>query len=51
MMAYVVVHYDVKFEKEGVRPENVHKALTISPDPKAQVLFKERLPLRLDPIV
>ncbi|GJE99514.1 cytochrome P450 [Phanerochaete sordida] len=51
MMAYVVVHYDVKFEREGVRPANVHKALTISPDPKAQVLFRERSPMRLEPIV
>ena len=42
MMAYVVVSYDVKFEKEGVRPENIYAALGISPDPNARVLFKKR---------
>lgn len=42
MIAYVITNYDVKFEKEGVRPENVHIALTISPDPEARVLFRER---------
>lgn len=47
MMAYVVANYDVKFEREGVRPKNVHVALTISPDPEARVLFKERKSARI----
>ncbi|GJE99517.1 cytochrome P450 [Phanerochaete sordida] len=42
MMAHVITHYDVKLEKGGVRPENVHIAMTISPDPEARVLFRER---------
>nr|BAD94562.1 cytochrome P450 [Phanerodontia chrysosporium]BAL05132.1 cytochrome P450 [Phanerodontia chrysosporium] len=42
MMAYVVVNYDVKFEKEGVRPENIYAAMGISPDPNARVLFRKR---------
>ncbi|GJE99516.1 cytochrome P450 [Phanerochaete sordida] len=47
MMAYVIASYDVKFEREGVRPKNVHVALTISPDPEARVLFKERKSARI----
>lgn len=42
MMTYVVMNYDVKFEQEGVRPENVHLGLAIMPDPKAKVLFRKR---------
>nr|BAL05135.1 cytochrome P450 [Phanerodontia chrysosporium]BAL05136.1 cytochrome P450 [Phanerodontia chrysosporium] len=42
MLAYLVVNYDVKFEKEGVRPENMHVGLTISPDPAGKVLFRKR---------
>lgn len=42
MMAHVIVNYDVKFEKEGVRPENVYTGLSIQPDPDARVLFRKR---------
>nr|BAL05133.1 cytochrome P450 [Phanerodontia chrysosporium] len=42
MMAYLVLNYDVKFENEGVRPQNVHGVLSVQPDPKARVLFRRR---------
>ncbi|EKM61817.1 uncharacterized protein PHACADRAFT_191008 [Phanerochaete carnosa HHB-10118-sp] len=42
MMAHVIVNYDVKFEKEGIRPENVYTGLTIQPDPDAKILFRKR---------
>ncbi|KIP02170.1 hypothetical protein PHLGIDRAFT_20514 [Phlebiopsis gigantea 11061_1 CR5-6] len=42
MMAYLVLNYDVKLEEDGVRPENFYIGMTISPNPKATVLFKKR---------
>ncbi|EMD42271.1 hypothetical protein CERSUDRAFT_110800 [Gelatoporia subvermispora B] len=42
MLAYVVLNYDVKFEREGVRPENKWIAMSIVPDPTAHVLFRKR---------
>ncbi|GJE97791.1 cytochrome P450 [Phanerochaete sordida] len=44
MMAYVVVNYDVKLEKEGVLPKNVHTATSIAPNPEARVFFRRRKP-------
>ncbi|KAJ3543507.1 hypothetical protein NM688_g5847 [Phlebia brevispora] len=41
MMAHVVVNYDVKFKHEGVRPQNKWLALTVVPDPTAEVLFRK----------
>jgi len=43
MLAHIVLNYDVKFEKEGVRPANEWFALTIEPCPSSKVLFRKRL--------
>ena len=42
MLAYVLVHYDVRPEHDGVRPPNVCNGLTVSPDAHARVLFRKR---------
>lgn len=42
MMAYLVLHYDVKMEHGGFRPDNVFTALSIFPNPDAKVLFRKR---------
>ncbi|GJE97794.1 cytochrome P450 [Phanerochaete sordida] len=42
MMAYMLVHYDMRPEHEGVRPANVYKGLSVLPDAKARVLFRKR---------
>ncbi|CAL1694068.1 unnamed protein product [Somion occarium] len=42
MLAHTVMNYDVKFEKESVRPPNLWFAITVSPDPRAKVLFRKR---------
>ncbi|EMD34612.1 hypothetical protein CERSUDRAFT_158140 [Gelatoporia subvermispora B] len=42
MLAYILLNYDVKFEREGVRPENNWAAMNIVPDPTAKVLFRKR---------
>lgn len=42
MMAHLVLNYDVKFAKEGVRPDDRHAIMGISPDPDAMVLFRKR---------
>ena len=42
ILAWVILNYDVKLENEGVRPENFYTALSIQPNPDAQVLFKKR---------
>ncbi|EMD34619.1 hypothetical protein CERSUDRAFT_86021 [Gelatoporia subvermispora B] len=42
MLAHVLINYDVKFEREGVRPENKWVASTIVPEPTAKVLFRKR---------
>ncbi|GJE97803.1 cytochrome P450 [Phanerochaete sordida] len=41
-LAYVLVHYDVKPEHDGVRPPNVCNGLTVVPDAHARVLFRKR---------
>jgi len=43
MLAHVVMNYDVKFEKEGVRPEDMWFLTSRSPNPDAQVLFRKRV--------
>ncbi|EGO30935.1 hypothetical protein SERLADRAFT_444508 [Serpula lacrymans var. lacrymans S7.9] len=40
MLAHIVVTYDVKLEKEGVRPANSTFFGTNMPNPKAQVMFR-----------
>ncbi|OCH95707.1 cytochrome P450 [Obba rivulosa] len=42
MLAYILLNYDVKFEREGVRPENKWVATAIIPDPTAKVMFRKR---------
>ncbi|KAL4251285.1 cytochrome P450 family protein [Abortiporus biennis] len=42
MLAHIVLNYDVKFEHEGVRPENVWFGTTLVPAPTAKVLFRKR---------
>ena len=42
MMAYLLLNYDVKFAREGVRPADRHNIMGISPDPTATVLFRKR---------
>ena len=33
MMAYVLLNYDVKLEKEGIRPSNIYKGIRLLPNP------------------
>jgi len=42
MMAYLVMHYDVKMEQEGVIPEPTWFATKLIPCPVAEVLFRKR---------
>nr|BED42931.1 cytochrome P450 monooxygenase [Trametes versicolor] len=42
MLAYVVLTYDVKFEREGVRPANFRFGPADLPAPNATVLFRKR---------
>lgn len=42
MLAHVVLHYDVKFEREGVRPENEWYVSSNMPNQKAEVMFRRR---------
>ncbi|KAF8526929.1 cytochrome P450 [Hysterangium stoloniferum] len=42
MLAYTVLNYDVKMEKEGVRPANRWAGLGCVPDTKASVMFRRR---------
>ena len=43
MLAHIIVNYDMKFEREGVRPDNVHGVLSVQPDLVARVLFRKRV--------
>ncbi|KAF8806841.1 cytochrome P450 [Phlegmacium glaucopus] len=42
MLAHLVLNYDIKFEKEGVRPLNKYFQATCFPDPAAKILFRRR---------
>ncbi|EGN97697.1 hypothetical protein SERLA73DRAFT_75354 [Serpula lacrymans var. lacrymans S7.3] len=44
MLAHIVVTYDTKLEDKGVRPANVTYGVMSSPNPKAKVVFRKRLP-------
>ena len=46
MLAYIVVHYDLKVTgaDPAARPPNVYFANTVLPNPKGQVLFRKRQP-------
>ena len=42
MLAHIVVHYDVKMEKDGGVPPSVTFGLITIPDTKARVMFRKR---------
>ena len=42
MMCWLVLNYDVKAEKEGVRPENMYQRTTVAPNPFAKVQLRRR---------
>lgn len=42
MMAHLVLNYDVRMEQEGVMPVSDALMFGISPNPKAEVLFRKR---------
>ncbi|KAI0079530.1 cytochrome P450 [Panus rudis PR-1116 ss-1] len=42
MLAWVVLHYDIKFANEGVRPPNDFVFLQTYPAPGVEVLFRKR---------
>ncbi|CAL1709887.1 unnamed protein product [Somion occarium] len=42
ILAHTVMDYDIKFENEGVRPDNVWLSIQVLPSPTAQVLFRKR---------
>ena len=46
MLAYIVVHYDLKVTgaDPAARPPNVYFANTVLPNPKGQVMFRKRQP-------
>lgn len=41
MLAYVILHYDVRFE-DGLRPKDVVVGTNYLPDPNAKILFRRR---------
>jgi len=43
MLAHVVMNYDVKLEKEGVRPRDTWIMSACIPNPSAKVLFRRRV--------
>ena len=47
MMAYLVLHYDVKLGQGGGRPENQFIGTVIVPSQSMTVLFKGRAEMRL----
>lgn len=42
MMAHLVLNYDIKLEKEGVRPPNEWFAASCIPNTQGEVLFRKR---------
>ncbi|KAG2154646.1 cytochrome P450 [Suillus clintonianus] len=44
MMAYLVLNYDIKLEKEGERPPDEWFMMNCSPNRKAEVMFRRRRP-------
>lgn len=43
MFAHVVLHYDVKVENEGVRPDDMWNALSCVPNRDAKIFFRKRV--------
>lgn len=42
MLSYLVLHFDMKCEVDGVRPKQVWFGINAVPDPKAKILFRRR---------
>ncbi len=42
MLAYIVLHYDLKSAGDGGRPPNVHIGTTVLPAMDGQVMFRKR---------
>ncbi|KAI1791206.1 cytochrome P450 [Ganoderma leucocontextum] len=42
VVAYILLHYDLKLGGDGTRPKNVYLARNILPDPSGKVLFRKR---------
>ena len=42
VVAYILLHYDLKLAGDGTRPKNVYLARNILPDPTGKVLFRKR---------
>ena len=42
IFAHIIMNYDVRFENDGPRPEDVWLGNAIIPDPTAKVLFRKR---------
>ncbi|KAF8989850.1 cytochrome P450 [Cyathus striatus] len=43
LLSHVVVNYDVKFENEGIRPDDVFLGPSRNPNPNAEVMFRRRV--------
>lgn len=42
MLAYFVIHYDLKLPTSGPRPPNLYFANNVIPPPVADILFRKR---------
>ena len=42
IVAYILIHYDLKLPGGGLRPQNLYLARNILPDPRGKVLFRRR---------
>ncbi|KAI0962094.1 hypothetical protein AcV7_001014 [Taiwanofungus camphoratus] len=42
VLAHIVIKYDVKFEGEGGRPDNMWLGTSVLPQPSAKVMFRKR---------
>ena len=42
ILAHIILNYDMKLEREKLRPQNWYNAFVVVPSPTARVLFKKR---------
>ena len=42
MLAFMVVHYDIKLAGDGVRPPNVYFGNSVVPSPAGKLMFRKR---------
>jgi hypothetical protein len=42
MLVYLILHYDIRTEVEGVRPQDMKIRSAIMPNMQARVLFRKR---------